>query len=199
MVTVFKISLMKRGNTLQCKVSSVGVRPEQVQNGQDYERAFAEAFERHRPFSRLDVVIDSPGGAIESACGLLSAIEALDVPVNVLIDGQCGSAAGLVAFSNTWPVDITPNSRVTVHMPTAAGYRNEGGAWTLIRKLATQSSIHLLAGTYAARTKRRKKVCREWMEQGRTFTAEEAVENDLCRYILRRFEWEAMLNADTGL
>lgn len=189
---VLKVSCMKRpGGAVQAKVTSIEIRPTQSKTAYEYAKKYREMFRSLMPFTRLDLIIDSNGGLTESACGLLDVLEELDRPIRVLIDGRCSSCATLVAFGAVVrEACITPGSSVYVHMPKVAQYRREGGVWTVMRKLGSMSSYHLFAGTYAARSKQPKKVWKQYMQDGTTFKAQEAVDIGLCARITQRWEWE---------
>lgn len=193
MPSVLKLSLMKKpGGVVQGRIISVSIKPDQVQNAYDYAKLYRAQLEALVPFVRLDLIIDSHGGLTESALGMLDVLEGLDRPIRVLIDGQCSSAATLIAFGAVvGEVCITPGSSVYVHLPKIGQYKREGGVWTVMRKLGTMSSLHLFAGTYAARSRQSKQVWKRYMEEGATFRAQEAISVGLCDRIMDRWIWEA--------
>lgn len=193
MPSVLKLSLLKKpGGVVQGRITSVSIKPNEAMNAFEYAKIYREQLEALMPMVRLDLIIDSRGGLAESACGLLDVLEDLDRPIRVLIDGQCSSAATLIAFGAVvGDVSITPNSYVYVHMPTVGRYKQEGGIWTAMKRLGTLTCAHLFMGTYAARSKQSKRIWKQYMVEGTTFKAPDAVAVGLCDRVLERWRWEA--------
>lgn len=192
MPSILKLTLRRqRDNIVQGRLTSVDVDMKQVLNGHEYSRRYLSGLRQVMPIARLDLIIDSPGGMAESAIGLVDALEELEIPVRVLIEGQCASAATLVAFSHVVNhVDISPVGSVYVHEPKLASYRRQNGVWQVAYKLGNLTTAALFTGTYAARTGKPKRVCKEWLKTGARFTAEQAVEAGFCERVVMRYQWE---------
>ena len=112
--------------------------------------------------------------------------------IRILIDGICGSAATLVAFSNykNCEIYITPNSRLFVHMPRVYQYTKTGGIWSVIQKTGSKVATKTFVEMYKDRTHVPKRVVLDWMEKGKYFSAGEAVEIGFCDYFMTRSEFE---------
>lgn len=190
MPSVLKLSMLRRpGGVVLGKLTSVPITPKQVRNGYDYAKQYRDGLERLMPFTRLDLVIDSSGGLVESACGLLDALEDLDRPVRVLIDGVCYSAATLVAVCAK-ETCITPGSRIMIHTPRLASYKKAEGIWSPVTKLGNLATARTFSQAYHDKTGQPRQLIKEWMKAERTFTAQEAVDAGFCDRIMNRWEWE---------
>lgn len=192
MPSVFKINLLKKpGGALRVRVSSTTVKPNEVKNAFEYAKLFRAMIEPFAPITRIDLLIDCAGGAVESALGLSDALESLDRPVRVLITGQCASAATLVAYNPcTESVHIVPGGSILIHLPQIDRYKKQGGVWSVVSRLGNASTIHFMQATYASKTGQPRKTVRAWMEEGRRFTAQEAVAEHLADGIMQQWEWE---------
>lgn len=192
MPNILKLTLRKtRDDIVLGKLTSVHVDPKQARNGHEYSKRYRDGLMKVMPIRRLDLVIDSQGGMTESAIGLVDALEEMEIPVRVLIEGQCWSAATLVAFSHVvGQVDISPVGSVYLHQSKLASYRRKNGIWQVAYRLGNLSTSALFAGTYAARTGKPKRLCKEWIKAGVRFTAEQAVEAGFCGRVVMRYQWE---------
>lgn len=192
MPNIFKLHLLKKpGGVLQARVDTATVKPNQVKNAVEYAKQYKEGMAPYAPFTRIDLLIDCAGGAVESALGLADALESFDRPVRVLITGQCSSAATLVAYNpRTESVSIVPGGYIVIHMPKIDRYTNRKGVWSVVSRLGNASTVHLMQATYASKTGRPRKTVREWMEQERRFNAQEAVDAGLADGIEQRWTWE---------
>ena len=179
----FKLHLNKLpGGALQGRVTAAPAKGDRP--SQDYAREFRAQLQAYAPFTRLDLLIDCAGGYVNSALGLSDAIDGFKRPVRVLITGLCWSAATLVAYTpQTVSVHIVPGGSVKVHMPKA----EKGG---LFARLSSGAVVKFMAKTYASKTGKPRKTVRAWMEEGKRFTAEEAVAERLADGIVAQWEWE---------
>lgn len=196
MPSILKLSLKKLpGGVLQGRITSVPVSdPKAVKTGPEYAKMYRAALDQLMPIVRLDLIIDSPGGAVESAIGLADALDAIDRPIRVLIAGRCCSGATLPVYycDNVESVSITPTGSIMVHMPKIERYSRKRGStiWNVVERMGNASTAHLFIGAYAARTKQHKRTIREWMENGTTFSPEQAVAAGLADRIVERHIWE---------
>lgn len=180
------------GGVLQVTVASVPRTPEQLLSGYGYERRARRMLEPFLPCARLDLIIDSAGGALSSAEGITKAIADLaKCPIRVLIDGQCSSAATLVAMAaDKGQLMITPRSSVFIHMPKTYGIRRQGGAVQLYERLGKLVAVNTLITVYRSRLKWPRRDIRQMIRDSRRFTAREAVEAGLCDAICERWIFE---------
>lgn len=186
------------GRFVELKIHTAEVAPgKQLDTGMAYSEAFRKKLSQ---FGRIDVLkmsINSRGGSFYSAAGCQDAIRRMQKAgqigkVKILIEGLCGSAATLVAFSNykDCEVCITPGSRVYIHMPKVYEYRRSGGIWSVIQKMGTRTAVRTFLELYRDRMKGVPKAeIQAWMEQGKSFNAGEAVSLGLCDRIATREQW----------
>lgn len=214
MATVLKMELWDRSDgSARCMVTSVPCDPKKVLNTRDYAYKYRRHLARLRAYNRFLIIIDSKGGAKDSAIGLLDAMRAeigtKKQPASILIDGMCGSAATYIAAGlKKVPVYITPGSRYYIHMPKNVTYcRRGGGVWNAIYRAGCKATIRDMVKMYHQKTsvpaggiwkalgiKKKKHVpkrtIRKWMTEGKSFTAGEAVNYGLCDGIMTRHEFE---------
>lgn len=172
-----KWSLLKRpGGVVQATVTSVEKPPDKLlKNAYEYESRFRKELAAVYPFTRLDLIIDSNGGAVSSACGISAAVLAAKRPVRVLIDGECGSAATLVAYGTGGKVYITPRSHIMIHMPKVVVCKRSGGIWSFFDKIGKTSTINYMLCLYRHKTRRPKAELRKMLRESRRFSSTEAV------------------------
>lgn len=197
MATVLKMELWDRSDgSARCMVTSVPVEPRKVMNTRDYEHKYRQHLARLKAYNRFLIIINSRGGARDSAIGLMSAmafeLKSKKQPAAILIDGICASAATYLACSlKKVPVYITEGSKYYIHMPkTTCFVRRGGGVWNAIYKAGNKATIRDLVKMYHQKTHVPRRVIREWMENGRYFSASEAVEIGFCDGIMSRYEFE---------
>lgn len=191
MATEVKMEIWHRidSRAIKCKIMSVQKPPNQIRNARDYEILYMrklEQFCQHenhgKVWDELNIVINSAGGSAESAIGLLGALyrcrKMKKMKTRILIDGICGSAATYIAcgMGKKVPVYITPGSKYFIHNPkTEVFHRMRGGIWESFFKAGSKQLTRDMVNMYHSRTKVSKKVIRQWMNEGKYFTAEEAV------------------------
>ena len=170
------------------------------------QRNRREYYERYRKYTKqsgvadadeVQVIINSPGGRVDSAIGITTALCMHKKPMRVLIDGTCCSAATLL-LELPAPVYITPYSKILLHSPMRMRYKREkDGTYNMVN--AEKYGLRLVKAymTEAVRIrckrtkhKVRKRTIREWIENGKWFSAQEAVEAGLCDGIMTRDEFE---------
>ena len=142
----------------------------------------------------LDVIVDSAGGVTQSALGIAQALTGWRQSKRLLIDGQCSSAATLILCMPKWDsVAITNRSRITVHSPRVTSYARgkKTGAFRLLGETRGTSGKRF-AKLYARRTGRKMDEVRQWIEDGRTFTAAEACMVGFADEMMPRTMWEDM-------
>ena len=178
---VLKWSLLKLpGDVLQATVSSVSVPLESMlPDGPAYQRRFEDDLRAVGSFDRIDILIDSMGGLVDSAAGMSSAILATKKPVRVLIQGACGSAATLIAYGTAAKtICITHSGKLVFHMPRVEGYgHTKSGVWKLIYSFSRLGTVNAMVGLYRARSKRFSRAeLKQMMSEERLLSAHEAVE-----------------------
>lgn len=195
-ISEFKMTMrMQPGHLLRIYVTSVPKEPNKLlPNSFAYEKRYMEQLRDAGPIDRFQIYIDSHGGAANSAMGLLAAItDWLDkVPGSILIDGECGSAATLVAFGHKAKVYITPRSRVFIHAPKQLDCMKRGGVWTVAEKLGKSSTTHFMLATYRSRTKQPRRLIRQWIADSVRFTPDEAVKLGFCEKVMQLAEFQAL-------
>lgn len=193
-----KLSLLKNENgVVRATVTSADISPamfdkhREAVRGTYYRDMYMAAFDKVRPFERIDLVINSGGGLALSAGGLEKAIEAQKVPVRLLITGQCASAATWLLMC-TDDRAIVPGGSVLVHMPKKLRIEKEKGVYRLRWSVSNALTLSGLVGLYKHLTGRNKKQILAWMNEGKRFTAPEAVAEGFVRRIVPRYEWEKL-------
>ena len=190
-VSELKMEIRKVGPARAvCTITSIDKDMRQVlKQPRDYYQKYREQIRAAGEIREVDVIINSPGGAVASAMGLTYALQ--DIPEGrILINGFCGSAATLIAFGTSDRVYITPDSRVYIHMPIRKVATRKDGKWTLPERIAKASTTNILLTAYRGKTHRRRHELRKWMEEGKRMTAQEAVELGFCDRIMTRAEFE---------
>lgn len=186
------------GKLQMLKITTAETTPgKQLPTGKAYSEVFQKKLEQFGRIDCLNMIIDSRGGSFYSAAGCQDAIRRMQKAgqigkVKILIEGMCGSAATLVAFSNykDCEVSITPDSRVYIHMPKVYEYRRSGGIWSVIQKMGTRTAVRTFLELYRDRMKGVSKAeIQAWMEQGKSFNAGAAVSLGLCDRIATREQW----------
>lgn len=186
-----KWSIMKKpGGVLLITVTSCEKEPNQIPDAFVYERKFKRMLEPFRPITRIDLIVNSPGGAVNSALGMTKALADEKRPIRCLIDGQCGSAVTMVALPCR-EVYITPASHVYIHMPKTYGAKKLSGVWHLMSRLQKLSTVNTLISIYRHRLGWSRKDVRQMMKDSRRFTPAEAVETHLVDMIMERREFES--------
>lgn len=185
-----KITVMVKPGRLVINVGSKEIPVNSaLVNAFEYKQSFLKQINRYGEFEHTDIIIDSYGGAIDSAYGLVDALYTLQGKGRILIDGQCRSAATLIPAGLKCPVYITERSSVYIHEPRAAA-TNRGGGFALWQKLAKRWDINMMVSFYRSRIKAPRKILRKWISEGRRFDAEEAVAVRFCDGIMKRYEFE---------
>ena len=165
--------------------------PDKIMNSYGYEARFRKDLKRYGKIDRIDLIINSPGGAVASAYGMLAALYDLKkCHGRVLIDDYAGSAATIVAFGCKAPVFIVPGGRIMVHMPKAVMTAGKGGIWATYERLAKRSAVNMIAAIYRGKCKKKRKEILEWMENNRLMKDWECMEEGLCDGIMTRAEFE---------
>ena len=183
-------------------VTSADKMPNQIlRDMRAYYNKYRKHLDRAGEYNSIRIHVNSPGGNVNGALGMLEALDEVgrrhpDMPVATLIEGNCNSAATMF-LGVRGPTYITPGSGITVHRARMVTYRRKKpGLWEKIRETFGRGwSDNLMAVTYRTACKSNgKKVTRkqvnEWMDNGRRFTAEEAVEVGLCAGIMTRTEFD---------
>ena len=189
-----KIHNKKTGKTeLEIKISSVGKPLQQTFRGNTARKDYREKYLRHlraagNDYQSVLILVDSHGGSVDSAYGLLAALQEVlvsRISVTVLITGTCGSAATMI-LGGSWPVYIRPTARIYIHSSRRVVFRRRGSEWEETgRRAGSRWTWAVLYDIYKNRIRKwsKKKIPRRqikaWMD-GKWFSAEEAVEVGLC-------------------
>lgn len=204
MATVSELRITARrrqkDGSLQIEIKSLPVQAKRLQNQRQYAGLYADqiAFAGGLKATRIDILLDSHGGAVHSALGLIHALQSGrigKVPKRVLVTGLCGSAATLMLGMGA-PVYIVPTGRVYVHAPKLAREAPAGFLGRLRERIGTDETVRLMVSVYRGRTKsNRRRLKREtvldWMRgTGTYFSAAEAVEVGLADGVMTREDFE---------
>lgn len=195
-----KIHNKKTGKTeLEIKISSVGKPLQQTFRGNTARKDYRDKYLKHLRAAGNDyqsalILVDSHGGSVDSAYGLLAALQEVlvsRISVTVLITGTCGSAATMI-LGCSWPVYIRPTARIYIHSSRRVIFRRRGSEWEETgRRAGSRWTWAVLYDIYKNRIRKwsKKKIPRRqiksWMNAGKWFSAEEAVEVGLCDGIMR--------------
>lgn len=141
------------------------------------------------PGKPILLVINSPGGAVDSGFAIWDQIKLLKSPVTTLVTGlaaSMGSVLSLVAGKGRR--FATPNSRIMIHQPRIHG---------VIRGQATDLEIHAkeiiktrnaLIAIYVEATGQDEKVIERALDRDKWMSAEEALEFGLLDKIVHKAE-----------
>ncbi len=194
------ITRMKNGG-IRMTVESVSKPVEKLLiNRREYFNRFMQNLKAAGEYGEIRIVINSTGGSLASACGMLQALGiagAKGHKMSVLISGQCCSAATML-LKLPFPVYITPTSSIYIHMPNNARYKKEkGGGFSMVslKRMDKEAAVGAMEGAYIHRCKsngkkKKRKEIRAMMEEGRRFTPEAAVEYGLADGIMTAAEFE---------
>lgn len=191
----------RKDGGIRVKVASVSKPVEKLLgNRREYYNKFMRHLKAAGEYTDIWIQIDSTGGSLASACGMLQALGmsgAKGHKMRVLIHGRCDSAATML-LKLPWPVYITPTSGIYIHMPSSARYKKEkGGGYSMIscRKMDREAAVGAMESAYIHRCKangkkKKRREIRAMMEEGRRFTPAEAVEYGLADGIMTEAEFE---------
>lgn len=189
--------LTRNGKTiLKISIYSKEVPPNKAfnRNAISYETKFRKHLKKAGEYDAVEIYINSGGGAIDSAYGMVQALYSIKkgTPGRILIDNYCGSAATLVLCGLKCPAYIVPGGRIMTHMPRVHEFKKAGGVWSIYEKFAGMLAVNNIIAFYRSRTKRKysRKEIRAWMERSRRFTPDEAVEAGMVDGIMTRAEFE---------
>lgn len=192
MPSELKWELRKFSDKLSIKVTSIDKPANKfLRNQREYYMRRMEELDKvlTRDVKKIDIIVNSIGGSVDSAYGISGAINMINAKhkydCRILIDGCCYSAATLIAFQHFGSIYITPNSSVKFHSPRPI---NPTGSF--LEKISQKQTYSLMVSTYKRRTHKPKKLLKEWIDQGKRFTAKEAVEIGLCDAIMQRYEFD---------
>ncbi len=186
---------------LRLKLSTRSVSPGQMISGygpvmRHYKKWMTQLLRarRREGCRRLDIVINSTGGATAAAEGVGRALQHCGMQGRILIDGACSSAATLIAFLPGWPVASTAGSHMRIHSASRTKFRKKKGTWeklaTLTGDIGLSTTDDVLLALYRRRTGRSEEQIREWMASQKQFRAAEAVAFGLADEMALREEWE---------
>ena len=182
----------KPGGVVQAVITSCQKDPSQIPNAFVYEKKFKRMLEPFKPFTRLDVIVSSPGGAVNSAFGMLKAIYDSHRPVRVLMDGYCGSSATFfVSAADKGQCFITSGGSMYVHMPKLYGREKLSGIWKLLDAQQQLSVVNGMICMYRAKLHWPRREIRLMIKESRRFTAKEAVDVGFADAIMERREFES--------
>ena len=197
----WKMTRMQNGG-IRLKVTSVS-KPvgKLLVNKREYYNRFIRQLKAAGEFKDIWIEIDSTGGSLASACGMIQALGIAGWKkhnMRILINGRCDSAATML-LKLPFPVYITPTSGMYIHMPSSVKYKrkNDGCGYfqTGITRMDKEASVGAMEGAYIHRCKsngkkKKRREIRAMMEESRRFSPAEAVEYGLADAIMTATEFE---------
>lgn len=180
-----------RQGYIRIVVNSGEKPPNKLLNSYQYEDRFKKDLEKYGKIEKIDLIIHSPGGVVDSAFGMLAALYNMKkCNGRVLIDNYAGSAATIVAFALKAPVYIVPTGKIKVHMPKTMVMANKGGVWRNYQKLSKLSTVNMITAIYRGKCKKKRSEIRKWMREEKCFGALEAMENKLVDGVMTRTDFD---------
>lgn len=200
MVSELRITAARKraDGSLLLEVKSLAVAPKRIMNQRDYASLFEDqiAWAGGLSARRIDILLDSHGGAVHSALGMIHALQGGKIgkiPKRILITGLCGSSATLFTGMGI-PIYITPTGRFFIHGPKLAKKDDKpmGIMGRIRERIGTDETVKIMVSCYRGRAKsngkrlNRAKIL-DWMRgTGTYFSAKEAEEAGFVDGIMRR-------------
>ena len=130
----------------------------------------------------LTVRINSPGGVLSEAVAIRSMLMKHPAKKTIDIEGDCASAATVIACLPGAHVRMAKGSQYMIHQAKCGA---RGTAENMLSAASTlQKCDHDMAEIYAERTGKTADECMELMKKESWFTAEEAIENKFADEVL---------------
>ncbi len=147
------------------------------------EREFMDLLKQAKGVKQINVRINSPGGSVTDAQGIVTALRSHKAKINTFIDGTAASAASFIAMAGD-TIEIAQHGLIMIHDPSGGlGLELWGNAGEFLQmadeltKYAGVLQVHaeMIANVYAARTGIQSDKIREMMATETWFGAEEAL------------------------
>ena len=143
----------------------------------------------------ITVLINSPGGEINSGLMMIDAIEGSKAPIRMVCTGKAYSM-GAVLFACAKERFMLPNSELMLHQPLLGG-RVSGNASSIKSisdtLLETKMKLNKLIASYTGKTEEE---IDEVTNYDHYFSAEEAIAFNLCDQIIRFADIIAFINEE---
>jgi ATP-dependent protease ClpP protease subunit len=94
-----------------------------------YYRPIIEKIRSLGEHDEVELIINSPGGSVQSAISLINAIQSTDASVVAVVDNYAGSAASLIALACP-AIGVAPHSTVMLHNYTMGSFGKGGDITT---------------------------------------------------------------------
>lgn len=158
-------------------------------------RDFVAVLDDHPDVEEIELLIDSPGGAVHGGVLMYNALKAHGALVRVIVQGEAASAASLVAMAGD-EISMSPGTWMMLHDAATVAWGNsrelEHVAGAL--RVLSESSSEI----YARRSGSTMDQVREWMEAETWFGPDAAVEAGLADRVIREEEGEGVATARSG-
>ena len=142
---------------------------------------------------RLDAVINCSGGATAVAMGYAQALKRWRGEKRCLIEGECSSAATLIAYLPDWEITVTPGSSSLVHRAKKTKYVGAVAdgvkRWAALPTATNGTTDRQFETVYHRRTGRDREAVRGWMDRRKRFTAPEMCMLGLADQMMPGEEW----------
>lgn len=139
----------------------------------DFKKAIDKAIEDGA--TKLRLRINSPGGVCTEAVAMRSILaNAGFEEINIAIEGLCASAATTLATLPGAHVTIAEGSEYMIHNPWCMAIGNANEMEHTIERL--RNIEQMSRGFYMTKTGQTEEQIKEWMDEEKWFTAEQAVE-----------------------
>jgi len=165
-----------------------------------YEYKFEEEIEQFKPFSKIDIYINSTGGNGKSAFGVYDALKKLSrkARMRILIDGVCCSSATIFLGLKA-DIYITPDSYIYIHGAKSVKYE-KGEAVSVSRSSKMAIATNEILNSIYCKVLRRNLTLREyfeakkrlkvWMAEGRKIFPEGAAAYGFVKKIVEKKVFE---------
>lgn len=129
------------------------------------------------PKAPIVLVINSPGGSIDSGLALWDQIQGLKCPFYTVVAGMAASMGSVLSIAAKKGSRFAfPNSRIMIHQPSIGGVVRGQATDLEITAKEILKTREKLVDIYAKATGQSKKVIDEALDRDRWFSAQEALE-----------------------
>lgn len=156
-------------------------------------KGFKDDLEKMKPFDRLNVYINSPGGSVFEGTTIHNIIARQKAEKTIMIDGLAASIASVIAMSGD-TIQIAANGLMMIHNPWAVAIGDAAD----MRKMAETLDVirGTILDTYVNRSGHDRDALSEMMDAETWIDAETAVEIGLADKVAEPVEMAALAHHD---
>lgn len=145
--------------------------------------------ELSQPGKQIIVVINTPGGSIDSGFAIWDQMEMISSPIVTLVTGLAASMGSVLSLcASEGKRFATPHSRIMIHQPSISG-AIQGQATDLdIQAKEIIRTKQQLVELYTKKTKRNKEEIEKALDRDKWMTADEAMAFGLLDKIVHSFD-----------